>query len=94
MFAGQDLTDAVQDIYSDLMNNNHNLRIYVQGAENQQLPDGFHSFDSVLDKASSEAIDPSHRAGNDYTDPMAYIYTSGTTGKQSFMKYLHTHDGI
>jgi len=75
-----ELLQAVQEIYDDISNNNFGADIYVQGTAQTDLPEGFKSFDVLMEKASDADIDPKVRTGITHYDTLNYIFTSGTTG--------------
>ena len=81
-----ELTQAVEEIYSDLKNNN--VVVYVWD-DQSNIPRDFHSFENVFNKIPSDPISRSVRSGIKFNEPVCYIYTSGTTGVWSFLSLLN-----
>lgn len=79
LFVGKhnELSQAVEEIYTDLKESN--VTVYIWD-ENANIPPNFNSFQTLFNEASSDPISRSLRSGIKFSDPVCYIYTSGTTG--------------
>lgn len=67
---------SIQEIASDLPE----MKIYVMGKKQQDLPAEYFSMDEILHCTLPVPLSKSCRGELNMRDPVCYIYTSGTTG--------------
>ncbi|XP_062583298.1 long-chain fatty acid transport protein 6-like [Saccostrea cucullata] len=74
--SGDGHLESIQEILNDLPD----IKIYVQGKRQTDLPSKFVAMDDVLLRTLPVALSKVHREGTTLRSPVCYIYTSGTTG--------------
>lgn len=79
-FSDAALAQAVQDICNDISD----MAVYIKGPLLDQKVPKFLSFDIVLERMSSDPIDPAVRKHMTFSSTNVLIYTSGTTGRHFF----------
>ncbi|XP_061172698.1 long-chain fatty acid transport protein 6-like [Saccostrea echinata] len=74
--SGDDHLRSIEEILNDIPN----IKIYVQGKRQIDLPSNLLSMDEVLLWTLPVPLCKVHREGTTMRSPILYIYTSGTTG--------------
>ncbi|XP_061172699.1 long-chain fatty acid transport protein 6-like [Saccostrea echinata] len=74
--SGDDHLRSIEEILNDIPN----IKIYVQGKRQIDLPSNLLSMDEVLLRTLPVPLCKVHRKGTTMRSPILYIYTSGTTG--------------
>lgn len=85
---GDEHLHTIQEIRNDIPD----IKIYVMGKRQSDIPSEFLSMDELLLRTLPVPISKACREGTNLRSPVCYIYTSGTTGALvHFPLYMETN---